>query len=180
MFRRTVLIALIVALLLTVRAIHAGPAANGCAAFEWNVEPELTLMRAPAAVVAALAKAGDSSARVAVGKHYTVKLLPQSGVQFALPPARPARDPAPQGGSLVFRVETAGRYRISLTSRHWIDVVAGGRFVDSSGHQGRADCELMHKVVEFELPANTPLIIQLSGQPDREVGLAITRSPATG
>jgi len=32
----------------------------------------------------------------------------------------------------------------------------------------------MHEVVEFELPARTPLTIQLSGQPDREVGLAIT------
>jgi len=63
------------------------------------------------------------------------------------------RDAAPRGGSLQFSVVTPGRYRISITSRHWIGVIAQGK-------------------------AGAPLVLQLSGSADQVVGLAIT--PAAG
>lgn len=156
------------------------PAEKGCDAFAWNVTRELAVMREPAEPVQSRADAAISGVKLAIGRHYLVRLHPQSEVGFAVPPARPARDAAPHGGSLSFIVEAAGRYRISITSRHWIDVVADGKLIDSADHQGRAGCELMHKVVEFELPAKIPLAVQLSGQAEREVGLAITPAPAGG
>ena len=180
MDRRMTYVGLLMAIASLGGAAATGAAANGCDAFTWNVAQELAVMRQPAKAVLAQPVGGNSAAAITVGRHYEVTLRPQAEVHFAVPPARPARDPAPQGGSLAFVVETAGRYRISITSRHWIDVIAGGQVIDSIDHQGSADCELLHKVVEFELPAGTPLTLQLSGRAERELGLAITPAPAGG
>jgi hypothetical protein len=180
MDRRMTYVGLLMAITSLRGAAATGAAASGCDAFSWNVDHELAVMREPARKVLAQPDAGNPAAAITVGHHYEVTLRPQAEVNFAMPPARPARDPAPQGGSLGFVVETAGRYRISITSRHWIDVVAGGKVIDSIGHQGSAGCELLHKVVEFDLPAGMPLTLQLSGRAERELGLAITQSPASG
>jgi len=154
-------------------------AATGCAAFTWNVVRELEVMRSRSTAVIAAANVADPEAKVELGRHYSVILRPQAEVRFALPPARAARDAAPRAGLLAFEVHTAGRYRIVIDSRHWIDVIANGRTIDSSDHQGAGGCESIHKIVEFELPAKTPLTLQLSGREDDSIGLAITPSPAS-
>jgi hypothetical protein len=158
-------------------ASESAPAADGCASFAWDVSSELALMRQPAHAVIARAAASDALPVLLPGRHYSVSLAPQESVRFAAQPARPAREAAPRGGLLTFAVETAGRYRVSITSRHWIDAIADGKPIDSADHQGRPGCELLHKVVVFELPARTPITLQLSGRADREIGLAITRMP---
>jgi hypothetical protein len=172
---RIVLACLLVATLHPACAQEPVPAATGCAAFHWNVAHELTVMRATAIPVNAQEKDGKSAAPLLPDKHYVVNLPPQGEAHFAVPPAREARDPAPHGGSLRFAVPAAGRYRISITSAHWIDVIANGKSIDSLDHEGHADCELLHKVVEFELPAGQALVMQLSGRAESQVGLAITR-----
>jgi hypothetical protein len=53
-------------------------------------------------------------------------------------------------------------------------VIDGDRSIDSSAHEGRSGCPLMHKVVEFELPADRDLVLQLSGADAAKVGLVIT------
>jgi hypothetical protein len=50
--------------------------------------------------------------------------------------------------------------------------------IESVDHFGPG-CELVHKVVEFDLPSGRPLTLQLSGNEDAMVGLAITASTAT-
>lgn len=158
------------------RAHDPGSAAIGCGAFGWDVTRELALMRTPATPVSAGTDSA-TTASIVTNRHYTVTLPPQEQARFAMSPARPSRDATPRGGSLRFTVGSDGRYRISITSRHWIDVIADGRPVDSAGHQGAGDCALVHKIVEFELRAGAALVLQLSGSADQAVDLAITASP---
>jgi hypothetical protein len=152
---------------LSMSGLAADHAAEGCADFTWDVTRELAAMRQPAQVV-------QSGARILVGQHYLVTFRPQTEVAFALTPERPAKGAAPRAALVRFDAPRAGRYRVSLTSRHWIDIVAEGRAIPSVDHQGRSGCGVLHKVVEFELPAGKGLALQLSGQDDPEAGLAIT------
>ena len=75
---------------------------------------------------------------------------------------------------LSFSTGKSGRYRVSLTSSHWIDLLNGATVIDSKGHEGRGGCELLHKVVEFESPANTAITLQLSGNDAAVVGIIVT------
>ncbi len=176
MKNRIILTCLLVAGLHPASAAEPESAANGCAAFRWNVAHEMNVMRGAAVPVVAVASAGNSSEPLLPDRHYEVSLLPQGEAHFAVPPARESHDPAPQGGSLRFAVPAAGRYRLSITSGHWIDVIVNGKPVDSIAHEGHGDCKSLHKVVEFELPAGQTLILQLSGRSESRVGLAITRA----
>jgi hypothetical protein len=73
-----------------------------------------------------------------------------------------------------FRVEKAGRYRVSISSGHWIDIVDGTQLVSSRDFQGQRGCERPHKIVEYELPAGRNLTLQFSGSTDAQVIVAIT------
>ena len=48
--------------------------------------------------------------------------------------------------------------------------------LESVDHHGPG-CDLVHKIVEFDLPGGRPLTLQISGQDDAIIGLAITVSP---
>jgi hypothetical protein len=161
------------ALIFAAPATHAHDTA-GCEAYTWDLARELAALRAPPKNVDARVRLPLKRRWLAIGKHYTATLVPQPSVVFASPPAR-ARDPGnASAGLLFFRSGKAGRYRISLASRHWIDVLDGGTAIDSVGHEGKAGCALLHKVVEFELPANRALTLQLSGADSKDVHLVIT------
>lgn len=148
---------------------------GGCEAFTWNLTAELAAMRTTATPIQA-APAVSSAGRLQIGKHYSLTLLPQSEVTFAKPPARPPRADKPMAGLVRFTPPIAGKYRIGLTTSHWIDVLDGDTAIDSSAHQGQKNCELLHKVVEFELAAGKSLTLQISGQDAATIDLVI--SPA--
>jgi len=150
-------------------------AATGCGAFTWNVSHELALMAQPATSINA--SRDGNLATVVPDKHYLVHLAPQASVKFALAPARSRNAEGAYAGLMRFRVEQAGRYRVTLTSRHWIDVVEGDHAIATRDFQGRAGCDRLHKVVEFELPEGRDLILQFSGDSADSVGLAITPAP---
>jgi predicted small integral membrane protein len=145
---------------------------EGCASFPPGIARALVAMEAPALSL----DAGTDAAHAAIltpGTHYAAKLLPQSGVSFMLTPARAARSENPRAGLFSFATQKAGRYRIGLTTGHWIDVLDGNTVIGSTSHEGRSGCALLHKVVEFELPANRTLTLQLSGQEAAVVGLIV-------
>ena len=79
-----------------------------------------------------------------------------------------------QAGLVRFKSVAAGRYRVAMTSGHWIDVVDGQTIIKSRDFQGARGCERPRKIVEFDLPAQRPLTLQLSGASDTPVTLAIT------
>src|SRR5262249_31751556 len=128
-------------------------APSGCDQFKGDVSRELALMRAKSTNVTASTRAPAEKVLEA-GTHYIGRLAAQPQVQFGVKPEkeRPADDP--HAGLLSFRSTAAGIYRISLSSSHWLDVVDGTRLVASRDFQGRAGCEILHKIVEFDLPAN--------------------------
>jgi hypothetical protein len=98
-------------------------------------------------------------------------------VTFAHPPAKAAPAKGGSGGVLTLRVRDAGRYRISLDAPLWIDVVIGNELATTNGFQGRQPCTLIHKSVEWSLPADANLIVQLAGPTRAQTKLAVTRAP---
>jgi hypothetical protein len=143
-----------------------------CTTFTWDVSRELAAMRSPAIPVNAMPTTNGPA--LELGKHYAAALLPQPSVSFVVPPARQRKADHPMAGLLSFKTEKTGRYRVSLTTSHWIDLLNGASVIDSKGHEGRGACELLHKVVEFELPANTTITLQLSGGDAAMVGIIVT------
>jgi hypothetical protein len=153
------------------------PTNDGCGARASDDALELAVMRSPAIPITAAANARGNLPDLTLDKHYAVNLVTQEQMRFLVKPGRPAQTRSPRGGAFRFAVPAAGRYRISLTSRHWIDVVDGKALVKSADHHGPG-CDLVHKIVEFDLPAGRPLTLQISGQDDAIIGLAITVSPS--
>jgi len=150
------------------------PGNLGCDAYTWDVSHELDVLSKPAISL----NAGSNMKTIApvdLDKRYAVKLVPQSSVKFAAKVSKPALDDGAQGGMVSFRTGKAGKYRVSLTTGHWLDVVDGGNLVVSRDFQGQRGCEKVHKVVEFELTGNHDFVLQLSGGTAASVGLAITQ-----
>jgi len=164
-------------ILIATRAAAHDPPVDGCSASSVDVSRELALMRSPAITVTAVPGHGSKMPVLVLDKHYAISLIAQKDVEFRVKPGHAARKNSSRGGILRLEVPSAGRYRISITSRHWIDVLDGESLVASAAHHG-PECELLHKVVEFDLPTGRPLTLQLSGRDDAIVGLAITTSPA--
>lgn len=164
--------------LLLLSALACGTAAaaedDPCTRFTWNVTHELSVMRQTPQPLAAALKAGKDAPQLQVDKVYEVALAGQSGVTFALTPGKPTLPDNSQAGVLRFQSDKAGRYRISITSGHWIDVVSNGKLVTSRDFQGARGCERPRKIVEYELPANGDFTLQLSGAADQKVILAVT------
>jgi len=162
-------------LTLTTPVMPHEPAPDGCGAFTRDVNHELSVMRSPAISMTADAGVAGQPTLV-LDKHYALNLLAQDRMRFAVKPARKSRTDAPRGGAFQFEVPVTGRYRISITSRHWVDVVDGATAIESADHFGPG-CNVLHKIVEFDLSAGRKLTLQLSGQDDGIVGLAITAAP---
>jgi hypothetical protein len=154
------------------------PAADtdeGCDAFTWDLSREFSALKSPATLLAASADPRVNPVRLEEGKHFTATLLPQGSVAFAAPPARRPQSENPTAGLLFFRTSRTGLYRVSLSSRHWIDVLDRGKSIDSQSHQGRGGCEALRQSVEFELPAHRELVLQLSGDGAATVDVVVTR-----
>jgi len=148
--------------------------ADGCTHFSWDVSHELAVMKQTVKPVVAGAKAGADSPVLQLDKPYELKLTSQASVTYPVKPGKPTLNDSAQGGLARFHIAKAGLYRIALTSGHWIDVADGDHLVKSKDFTGSRDCARLHKIVEFELPADKDLALQLSGSADASVKLAIT------
>lgn len=109
------------------------------------------------------------------GEAYALALAPLASIGFVVAPERAARGSAPTGGMALLRLPEGGRFRISLSTPHWLDVVQDGRIVKSSEFQGHLGCNPLHKVVEYEL-APGDYVLQLSGADETQARVAITRA----
>ncbi|MDT7812418.1 MAG: hypothetical protein QOJ42_2334 [Acidobacteriaceae bacterium] len=67
---------------------------------------------------------------------------------------------------------------VALPLPFWIDVVADGKFVVTKDFQGQQGCAAPRKIVEYELTAAQPLVLQVSGSTAVAVRLTVTQSPA--
>lgn len=166
--------ALVLAAPLPAHKPESAPAAAGCSGFTRNLTRELAALKSPATLMESSTDPKVDPERLAEGQHVAATLTPQGSVRFAAPPGRGRKAENATAGLFFFKSGNAGRYRISITSRHWIDVLDAGKTIASLSHEGRSGCELLHKVVEFELPGNRDLVIQLSGDNAATVDLVIT------
>lgn len=153
---------------------------DGCH-FVWDVSHELAVMKQTPQAVMAAVKSGPDAPLLQVDKLYDLKLSGQSGVTYAVKPAKPTLNDSIQGGVARFRLDKAGTYRISITTGHWIDVVDGSQVIKSRDFTGARGCARPRKIVEYDLPAGKDLTLQLSGSSDASVLLTITpvSGPAT-
>ncbi len=147
---------------------------DGCTKFTWNVTHELAVMKLTSRPLTAAARPGATVPTLEIDEPYDVKLTPQSEVAFAAAPGKPQLADGAQAGLIRFRVPKAGNYRVAMTSAHWIDVVDGTQLIRSRDFQGQRGCELVHKLVEFSLPADRELTLQLSGATEAQIRIAIT------
>jgi hypothetical protein len=147
---------------------------GGCDAFTWDVSHELDVLGKPAKAITA-GTDGKKPVRLELDQRYSVKLVPQGTVHFAVKPGKPVVEDGAQAGVLSFHTPKAGRYRISITTAHWLDVIDGGLVVVSSDFQGQRGCEKVHKVVQYELSGNKDFVLQLSGGTQANLDVAITQ-----
>jgi hypothetical protein len=158
---------------------HAAEA-SGCLGFKWDVTHEVALMKGAGQPVEAATQPGAGVPELKIDTLYVVKLADQSVVKFAGVPGKSAAAAGARAGLVQFRVSRAGRYRVSITSGHWMDVIADEKPIASVDYQGHTGCERPRKIVEFELPADQALVLQFSGSDDSTVTLAITAAKTPG
>ena len=147
---------------------------GGCDSFTWDVSHELDVLGKPAKAVTG-GTDGKKPVRLELDQRYSVKLVPQGAVHFAVKPGKPMLDDGAQAGVFSFHTPKAGRYRVSITTGHWLDIVDGGLVVVSSDFQGQRGCEKVHKIVQFELSGNKDFVLQLSGGTQANLDVAITQ-----
>lgn len=148
---------------------------ESCRTFTWDVSKELAALQTTSNAIVASDGMSSSLIRIEPGTFYKAALHPQSAVTLASRPGKPMLDDDAMAGLLTFQVPADGRYRVSITTGHWIDVVDGGQIVSSLDFQGRRGCPLVHKIVEFELSAGRDLTLQFAGGSAPESGVVITQ-----
>ncbi len=146
---------------------------GGCDSFTWDVSHELDVLGQPAKSLNASAN-GKKPAHLDLDQHYAVKLVPQGMVKFAVKPGNPVHDAAAQAGVLAFHAPKAGKYRISISTSHWIDLLDGPLVVISQDFQGQSGCAKARKIVQYELSGNKDFVLQLSGGSQPNVDVVIT------
>jgi hypothetical protein len=101
-------------------------------------------------------------------------LAAQSGVTLVANPGKTALEKGSYAGLVKFRVSQAGLYRVSIASSQWIEIIDGARLLKARAFQGHHGCNRPRKIVEYELPADHDLVLQISGSMESQVILAIT------
>jgi hypothetical protein len=147
-----------------------------CAAFSWDVRHERELF-SKEPVDLASGRASVDAPVLTPERLYELELRAQPEVSFAAPPSRSWPQEATYAGLARLTVETAGVYRFALDQPAWIDVVANGVVLQSRDFQGRVGCSAPHKIVEFELPAGRPLILELSSSVTPSIRVTVSRAP---
>ena len=156
-----------------VRLAHAD---DPCGAFTWDVRNERALFGNKPQVLTG-GQTLAASPTLAADRLYQVELTAQSEVKFLESPGRNRGKGGAFAGLVRLAVEATGVYRISLDQPLWVDVIANGTVIPAKDFQGRPGCDAPHKIVEFPLPAASPITLQFSGSNVSLVKVAVTRSP---
>lgn len=158
----------------------AADQAGGCDGFSRDVSRELALLGGKLLGIDADSDASRHTARIDADVAYTVRLAPQSDVTLTIPPRKTWPDAGHFSGLLTFQVPTNGRYRVSVSSRMWIEVVDAGVALPTLDFEGGHTCPRLRKTVEFELASGRDLRLQLSGSERENVLTLITAVNAAG
>ncbi len=117
--------------------------------------------------------AGRAPAPIRVGRGVRATLLAGAEVRYPVAPAKPGAA-GTSGGVFAFEAAKAGRYRVALGARAWIDVVQGGRTLPSATHGHGPDCSPIKKLVDFDLAAGR-YVLQVAGSSNPTLPLMIAQ-----
>lgn len=123
----------------------------------------------------AVTASASSAATLPLGAAVKATLLPAAAVSLTVPVAKPAAAGS-NAGVFSFTVPTAGRYRVSLGTGAWIDVIADGKAVASVAHGHGAPCSGVRKMVDFDLTPGS-YRLQLVGSAAPTVDVLVARLP---
>ena len=118
-----------------------------------------------------------SAAAVVPNRLYRLQLLSQDQVTFAASPGKKAVTTPTFAGLATLKVPASGSYRIAVDLPIWIDVVWKGTLVPAKDFEGQRACSAPHKIVEFDLAATQPLLLQLSNAGSENILMTVTASP---
>lgn len=161
-----------VALLTGAATAPLARAAEACGGFRWDVAAEMALFRGSAIPVVA-GRSPSPAPLLDVGRLYAVALAPQGDVELAAPPAKPMLADGAHAGILRIQVPAAGCYRVSQDAHFWVDVLQAGKLLPSVDFQGSIGCE-PQKIVMFDMPAGSEILVQFSGSTQAVVRVAVT------
>jgi len=145
-----------------------------CAGFKWDVSKERALFSS-SAVPQAAGKDGESAPVVVPNRLYQLALKPLEQVSFPAPPGKKPSDPGTFAGIAALQIPSSGSYRISVDLPLWIDVAVNGERVPAKDYEGQRSCDAPHKIVEFDLDAKRPLLLQFSGATQGTLRVTVTR-----
>jgi hypothetical protein len=133
---------------------------------------ELAPWTAPVTVVSANASDELPDAQLRVGQAAELVLHPIGAVTL---PVKAGRDGG-NGGLAAVKVAKAGTYRIALATPAWIDLVAGGKALESTKHGHGEPCTGIRKIVEFQLKPGRYTVV-ISGNLDMRTQILVARKP---
>jgi hypothetical protein len=141
---------------------------SGCSAFKWPLDRERgALVRADQA---SLPNGGALSYDVAM----TLELQPLATAGLPKAPERAPKSSSAFAGHFTLAAPAqTGKYRVTISSEGWVDVLDGGAYLHPTGFTGAKDCEGARKSVKFDLPAR-PLALQFSGVPRDQISVIVS------
>jgi hypothetical protein len=151
-------------------------AEDACIDFKWDVSKERALYAGTPTVLAA-GKDAASAPAVVPNHLYKLQLVNQDQVSFAASAGKQAPAASAFAGLATLKIPAAGDYRIAIDLPLWIDVVSHGTLVPAKDFEGQHSCSAPHKIVEFELSAAQPLVLQFSNARSDSMLLTVTVSP---
>jgi hypothetical protein len=141
---------------------------SGCGGFKWPLDTErAALVRADKA---SLPNGGLLPYDVAM----TLELQPLATAGLPKTPERAPKSPSAFAGHFTIAAPAqAGKYRVTISSEGWVDVLDGGAYLHPSAYTGAKDCDGARKSVKFDLPAR-PLALQFSGVPRDQISVIVS------
>ena len=154
--------------------------ADQCAMLPPELQAIVEAMDLPGRKVQALADRSEMVPLIPAVQRLDVSLHPADAVSLAAIRGRTASGRSHQwtdtyAGLLKFTVPMDGVYRISASSRTWIDVLESGQAVARIRPDHRLHrCGHVHKSVEFPLKKGNSYWLEVSGSDNRVIALVIT------
>ena len=160
-------------------AASPGFAEEACASFKWDVTREHALFLGAAAPVTAGTRE-DAAPEVELDRLYELALSPAGDVTFAVPPSQKKAAQNAFAGMARFRVPRAGRYRVSLGRRAWVDASTQQTALSPADFSGAEGCSTPRKIVAYDFLEGAHVTLELSGASDRTVRVTLTAAPPPG
>jgi hypothetical protein len=148
---------------------------KACVSLPVAVERDGTDWGKPARAFKASAQP-DYAVAVGLRERAALTLEPAAALRPIIQPRSERVEAGDFGGFIAFRSGPAGAYRISLEQRAWIEVVdqGSGRPAVVTQSDKRMRCFGVGKNLTFELAADTPYFVQLSGAARQAMGLLVS------